>query len=68
MHPIRRRREELGLTQDGLGKTLGVTGQTIWRWENGSRLPRRRDLPLIEAQLGLSPAEILNFKQPEAAE
>ena len=62
MHPIRKRRKELKLTLDGLGARLGRSGQTVWRWENGSRLPRRKDLPLIEKELGLSPAEVLNFK------
>lgn len=36
-HPLREYRKERGLTQAALGKELGVTGQTVWRWETGSR-------------------------------
>ena len=32
---IRDKREELGLTQTQLAEKLGVTRQTIYKWENG---------------------------------
>ena len=32
-------RKKAGLTQAGLGEKLGVSAQTVWRWENGSRQP-----------------------------
>lgn len=68
-HPLRLFRKGRGLTQEALGKELGVTGQTVWRWENGTRAPRRRDLPRITEKTGLSPAELLGFtKEREAAE
>ena len=32
-------RKKAGLTQVELGEMLGVSAQTVWRWENGSRQP-----------------------------
>ena len=32
-------RKKEGLTQAELGEKLGVSAQTVWRWENGSRQP-----------------------------
>lgn len=32
---IRRRREEVGLTQEELARLAGVTGKTVWRYETG---------------------------------
>ena len=68
-HPLWAYRKSRGLTQEALGKELGVTGQTVWRWENGSRSPRRRDLSRIAEKTGLSPAELLGFGEKlEAAQ
>lgn len=67
-HPLAVYRDEKGLTQEALGKELGVTGQTVWRWENRTRAPRRRDVPRIAEVTGLSPAEVLGFAKAEAAE
>ena len=49
---LRRRRLRLGLTQKQLGMSLGVSGNTIHRWENGLvKMPRTAALLLerIEA-------------------
>lgn len=66
-HPLRQYRESRNLTQEALGKELGVTAVTIWRWENYKRTPRRREATRIAEQTGLSPAEVAGF-QTEAAE
>ena len=34
---IQRARKSLGMTQVELGLKMGVTAQTIWRWEHGTR-------------------------------
>jgi transcriptional regulator with XRE-family HTH domain len=33
------RRTEVGLTQKQLGERLGVSECSVWRWENGDRIP-----------------------------
>jgi DNA-binding transcriptional regulator YiaG len=36
---VRRRRNALGISQDGLARLLGVTRQTVYSWERGLRVP-----------------------------
>lgn len=36
---LRKRREESGLSQEALGKMLGVTRYTVIRWEHGTSRP-----------------------------
>lgn len=53
---IKQRREELGLTQEELGKPLGLNKSTIQRYENG--LVSKIKLPVLESiavKLGVSP-------------
>ena len=38
--PLKRRREELGLTQRDIGLALGKTDQTISNWETGIYEPK----------------------------
>jgi DNA-binding XRE family transcriptional regulator len=38
--PLKRRREELGLTQRDIGLALGKTDQTISNWETGIYQPK----------------------------
>lgn len=53
-------RKERGLTQEALGRTLGVTNKTVSRWENGNYMPDIQLLaPLAEA-LGVSVNELLS--------
>lgn len=57
------------LTLEQMGKELGVGGQTIWRWENGRRAPRHRELPLIAEKTGIPIAELcISSAEPEAAQ
>ena len=41
---LRSQRERLGLSAEGLGKVLGVSGQSIYNWESGKARPRRDQL------------------------
>jgi len=67
-HPLKQFREENGLTQQELGKELGVSENTVWRWENGVRSPRPKLMPRIIQKTGLTPGEVLGYaKRPEAA-
>ena len=55
---LRKLRERLGLSQQGLARRLGVARATITRWENGTRRPSKvAELALrcgIEAKEGRS--------------
>lgn len=55
---LRRRREERGWGQAELANRLGVTQQTVSRWENGDSLPRPRRLLEIAELLGLDSATL----------
>lgn len=50
---IQRLRKSAGLTQDELGKKVGVSMQAVSRWENGG-LPDAELLPAIASALGTS--------------
>lgn len=52
-HPLRKFRLSQKLTQEALGKELGVTGQTVWRWETGDRQIRRDKLAKIAKVTGI---------------
>jgi transcriptional regulator with XRE-family HTH domain len=47
------------LTLRDMGREFGVTGQTIWRWENGARAPRSRELPVISEKTGIPIADLV---------
>lgn len=40
-------RSRVGLSAEQYGKLLGVTGQSIYKWEAGSARPRARQLPAL---------------------
>lgn len=53
VHPIKQYRNAHQLTAYDLGKKLGVTATTVWRWESGERKVARRVWPKLSA-LGIS--------------
>lgn len=55
---IRRKREELGLSQSALGKIIGVSQQHIDRYEKGYPLPLDKVL-LFSEKLGINKWELL---------
>lgn len=64
-HPLARYRAANGaLTQEALGKELGVTGVTVSRWESGVRMPDKDLLPQISKITGISAKEL----RPDLAE
>jgi transcriptional regulator with XRE-family HTH domain len=65
-HPLEVYRDQHGLTQDSLGKLIGVEAATISRWEQRKRAPRGNDLQKICTLTGISAAEIIGIA--EAAE
>lgn len=58
---IRRLREggPKKITRDKMGEDLGVTGTTIYRWENALAWPEPETLPEIAKYLGVTTGELL---------
>lgn len=52
------RREELRLGQDQVAGELGVSQQTVSRWEKGLALPRPSRVSDLAQLLGLEPAQL----------
>ena len=52
-------RKERGLTQEALGRRLGVTNKTVSRWENGNYMPDIELLVPLGEALGVSVNELL---------
>lgn len=51
-------RQDHGLTQDSLGKMLGVDQTTVSAWENGTRKPSTQMMQHIEDIFGVNKEEI----------
>lgn len=67
-HPLVEARARLGkISQEELGRRLGVEGMTVSRWERGESVPRRRIWPKLEEITGTPIAEILSHAKPAEA-
>ena len=51
---IAQKRKELGLSQEALGDRLGVTRQSIYKWESDSALPEIEKLVALSRLFGVS--------------
>ncbi|EPT7718463.1 helix-turn-helix domain-containing protein [Escherichia coli] len=56
---ITMRRKELGLTKLALAKTLGLSGVSILKWENGQNEPSGKNLFALSEALKCSPTWLL---------
>lgn len=56
--PIREARIRLGLSRDGLGRMLGVSGRTVSYWESGRKLPAPGKAGALREALGLSEVDL----------
>lgn len=54
---FKRRREELGYTQQGFAELVGVSGQALGKWERNESTPTYRHLQRIHAVLAGEVAE-----------
>lgn len=52
---IHRHRKKRKLTQAQLGEVVGVTRQTVSRWETGECMPERSHLLALALLFGVSP-------------
>lgn len=59
---IKRLRQNKGLTQEQLGNILGITGQAVSKWENGSALPDLPVLPTLAEYFGITIDELMGYK------
>ena len=57
-HPLTDFREREGLSQDDLAKLIGVSRETITRWENGTRNPDEDKLQKIAKETGIQPSTL----------
>ena len=56
---LKAQRSRLGFTQEQMGKLLGVSSLSIWKWEAGSSAPRASRVSEILASLSLGKREAL---------
>lgn len=62
---IKGRRIELELTQEELGRKLGVTAQAVSKWEQGISLPDTALLPGICRVLSIPAAALLGIEESQ---
>ncbi len=60
---IRNFRKKNDLTQEAFADRLGVTYQSVSRWENGATYPDLELIPAIAAALAISVDELLGIPQ-----
>lgn len=53
------------MTQDDLGKEIGVSKLTISRWENGERIPKSDKAQQLADFFGVDVAYLLGYKEVE---
>ena len=44
---LRSHRKRLGLSAEAYGKLIGVTGRTVYKWENEASRPRKQQLGVL---------------------
>lgn len=48
-----KKRQQLGISAADMGKLLGVSALSVYKWESGKARPRAKNLPAIAAVRGL---------------
>ncbi len=56
---LRSHRNRLGLSASAYGKLIGVTGQTVYKWENEAVRPRAQQVEALAAIRGTGKKEVL---------
>ncbi len=65
---VRANRERLGLSQEELGKKVGLTNSAVSQWESGRAKPRVGVLKSLSELFGTSVSELLGEDGPERVE
>jgi DNA-binding transcriptional regulator YiaG len=55
---LRSHRKRLGLSAGDYGKLIGVTGQTVYKWENETTRPRAQQIETLAAIRGIGKKEL----------
>lgn len=55
-------RKAMGITQDELSQSLGVTYQAVSKWENNSTQPDIMMIPAIATYFGVTIDELFGYK------
>ena len=56
---LRSHRSRLGLSAAAYGKLIGVTGQTVYKWENGAVRPRAQQVEALATVRGMGKKEVV---------
>jgi len=64
---LRSQRDRLGLSAEGLGKVLGVSGQSIYNWENGKARPRQDQLVKLSQLRKVGKRQVMAFLAQQAS-
>jgi DNA-binding transcriptional regulator YiaG len=54
-------RQKLGVTANEMGALLGVTGQSVYKWEKGTARPRASQLKAIAAMRKMGKKQVLEM-------
>ena len=65
MSIIKEKRIEKELSRRQLAKRIGVTSDTINRWENRTHAPKLKDLPILYKELGITYTQMVNDYKEE---
>ena len=63
---VAQKRKELGLSQEALGEKLGVSRQSIYKWESDSALPEVEKLVALSRLFGVSVGWLLGVEEEAA--
>ncbi len=63
---VAQKRKELGLSQEALGEKLGVSRQSIYKWESDSALPEVEKLVALSRLFGVSVGWLLGVEEGAA--
>ena len=65
---IAQKRKEQGLSQEALGEALGVSRQSVYKWESDNALPEIDKLITMSKLFGVTIGWLLGVEEPEQAE